>query len=78
MRIPAPVCDYTTGYLAALGTIVALGRRAHVGGSYLVRASLCQTGMWFYRLGPICDPATARGLESVDELCTKPTRPRPL
>ncbi len=71
VRIPAPVCDYTTGYLAALGTMVALQRRAHVGGSYLVRASLCQTGMWLHRLGPIYDAATARGLESVDDLCTE-------
>ena len=75
VRIPAPVCDYTTGYLAALGTMVALWRRAHVGGSYLVRASLCQTGMWLHRLGPICDPAAARGLESVDDLCTETHMP---
>ncbi len=35
--LPA-ACDYTTGYLAALGTIVALWRRSHEGGSYHVRA----------------------------------------
>ena len=45
--IPAAACDYTTGYLAALGTMAALWRRSHEGGSYHVRASLCQTGMWF-------------------------------
>ena len=50
-RMPVAACDFTTGYLAALGTLVALGRRAREGGSYHVRASLCQSGMWFTRLG---------------------------
>jgi crotonobetainyl-CoA:carnitine CoA-transferase CaiB-like acyl-CoA transferase len=45
--LPAAACDYTTGYLAALGTMAALWRRAHEGGSYHVRASLCQTARWF-------------------------------
>jgi crotonobetainyl-CoA:carnitine CoA-transferase CaiB-like acyl-CoA transferase len=61
VRMPVAACDYTTGYLAALGTLVALGRRAREGGSYHVRASLVQSGMWFARLGPICDPAQASG-----------------
>ncbi|MBA2448422.1 MAG: CoA transferase, partial [Chloroflexi bacterium] len=43
-HLPAQACDYTTGYFAALGALVALGRRARDGGSYHVRASLCQTG----------------------------------
>ena len=47
--IPSAACDYTTGSLAALGTMVALWRRSHEGGSYHVRASLSQTGMWFAR-----------------------------
>ncbi len=45
--VPAAACDYTTGYLAALGTMAALWRRAQEGGSYHVRASLCQTARWF-------------------------------
>lgn len=67
--MPAAACDYTTGYLAALGTMAALWRRAREGGSYHVRASLCQTGMWFESLGPICDPTQARGLSGVDQWC---------
>ena len=67
-RMPVAACDYTTGYLAALGTLVALGRRAREGGSYHVRASLCQTGMWFQRLGPTCDPAQASGPGEPEEL----------
>jgi hypothetical protein len=59
--IPAAACDYTTGYLAALGTMVALWRRSHEGGSWHVRASLCQTGNWLAGLGPVCDPSAATG-----------------
>jgi crotonobetainyl-CoA:carnitine CoA-transferase CaiB-like acyl-CoA transferase len=49
--VPAAACDYTTGYLAALGALVGLLRRAREGGSWHVRASLCQTGMWIQRRG---------------------------
>jgi hypothetical protein len=45
--IDAACCDYTTGYLAALGTMAALWLREREGGSYHVRASLCQTATWF-------------------------------
>jgi len=49
--VPAAATDYTTGYLAAFGAMVALARRAREGGSYLVRASLCQAAMMIGRLG---------------------------
>lgn len=45
--VPAAACDYTTGYLAALGALTALRRRENEGGSYLVRVSLARTGMWY-------------------------------
>jgi crotonobetainyl-CoA:carnitine CoA-transferase CaiB-like acyl-CoA transferase len=48
---PGAVTDYTTGFLAAFGTIVALQRRALYGGSYLVRVSLAQTAVWIRKLG---------------------------
>ncbi|NJN50658.1 MAG: hypothetical protein HC809_01550 [Gammaproteobacteria bacterium] len=48
---PAAVTDYTTGYLAAYGALVALARRAVEGGSYAVRVSLARTGMWVSGLG---------------------------
>jgi crotonobetainyl-CoA:carnitine CoA-transferase CaiB-like acyl-CoA transferase len=67
-RMPAAACDYTTGYLAALGTLAALWRRSREGGSYLVRASLAQSAMWFARLGPTCDPAQASGPGDLAEL----------
>ena len=67
-RMPVAACDYSTGYLAALGTMVALGRRAREGGSYHVQASLCQTGMWFHRLGPTCDPSMSSGPGDTSDL----------
>ena len=48
---PAAVNDYSTGFLPAYGAMVALARRATEGGSWLVQASLCQTSMWYQRLG---------------------------
>ena len=50
---PAPMCDYVTGYLAAYGAMLALGRRAREGGSYDVRVSLCQSAMFYQRQGLI-------------------------
>ncbi|WP_374570728.1 CoA transferase [Phenylobacterium sp.] len=48
---PGAVTDYTTGFLAALGSMIALRRRALYGGSYLVRVSLSRTAMWVRSLG---------------------------
>jgi crotonobetainyl-CoA:carnitine CoA-transferase CaiB-like acyl-CoA transferase len=42
--MPANTIDYGTGYLGAFGAMVALGRRAREGGSYLVRVALARTG----------------------------------
>jgi hypothetical protein len=70
-RMPVAACDYTTGYLGALGTLVALGRRAREGGSYHVRASLVQSAMWFQRLGPACDPELASGVGDPSDLTTE-------
>jgi crotonobetainyl-CoA:carnitine CoA-transferase CaiB-like acyl-CoA transferase len=52
-HLPAQVVDHATGYLAALGALVALARRAREGGSYLVRVSLAQTGRWVDALGRV-------------------------
>jgi len=51
--LPGAACDYTTGYLAAYGTLLALARRAREGGSWHVRVSLCQSGMLIYRQGKV-------------------------
>jgi len=51
--LPGAACDYTTGYLGAYGVLLALARRAREGGSYHVRVSLCQSGMFIYRQGKV-------------------------
>jgi crotonobetainyl-CoA:carnitine CoA-transferase CaiB-like acyl-CoA transferase len=53
LHLPAQVVDHATGYLAALGALIALARRAREGGSYLVRVSLVQTGRWVDSLGRV-------------------------
>jgi len=49
--------DYITGFLAALGTLAALIRRANEGGSYHVRVSLCRTAMLLLDQGENTRPA---------------------
>lgn len=51
--LPAAACDYLTGYLAAYGTLLAMHRRATEGGSWHVKASLCQSGMFLQRQGRV-------------------------
>lgn len=58
--LPAAACDYTTGYLAAYGTLLALGLRARFGGSYHVRASLCQSAMFLQRQRRTTQPELQR------------------
>ena len=65
--LPAAACDYTTGYLAAYGILLALAKRARDGGSYHVRVSLCQSGMFIYRQGKVAFPVAGLDL-SADEL----------
>jgi crotonobetainyl-CoA:carnitine CoA-transferase CaiB-like acyl-CoA transferase len=68
--LPGAACDYSTGYLAAYGTLLALARRAREGGSYHVRASLCQSGMFIYRQGKVNDVASDLNLspEALDRM----------
>ena len=50
---PVSAIDYLTGYLMAFGVLVALARRAQEGGSWMVRASLAQTGRWLVDRGQV-------------------------
>jgi crotonobetainyl-CoA:carnitine CoA-transferase CaiB-like acyl-CoA transferase len=52
-NMPVQALDYIGGYLAALGTILALARRAREGGSWRVRVSLAQVAHWLARLGTV-------------------------
>lgn len=45
--LPGSPHDYIAGYVLAFATMVALHRRATVGGSWLVRTSLVAAGEWF-------------------------------
>lgn len=56
--VPVPVCDYTTGYLGALGLLMALEKRAEVGGSWHVQVSLCRSSMFLQDLGLADAPGT--------------------
>lgn len=49
--LPAAVCDFVTGYMGALGALLALGRRAREGGSWHVQVSLCRTAMFLQDIG---------------------------
>ena len=45
-HLPVSAIDYVSGNLMAYGAMVALARRATIGGSWLVRVSLATTGRW--------------------------------
>jgi crotonobetainyl-CoA:carnitine CoA-transferase CaiB-like acyl-CoA transferase len=49
--LPVSAIDYVSGYLMAFGVCVALGRRAGVGGSWLVRVALARVGKWIVDRG---------------------------
>jgi crotonobetainyl-CoA:carnitine CoA-transferase CaiB-like acyl-CoA transferase len=74
--LPAAACDYTTGYLAAYGVLLALAKRARDGGSYHVGVSLCQSGMFIYRQGKLAFPGLGLDL-SPAELATILIESRP-
>ena len=54
--LPYSAQDYVAGYLLAFGAMVALGRRAREGGSWLVRNSLAGSGHWIRQHG-LMDPS---------------------
>lgn len=66
--------DYLTGYLGAMGAMLAMMRRAEEGGSYHVKVALTRTSMWVQDLGlceqrqlgtaPLQLPALSPALES--------------
>ncbi|HJQ57900.1 MAG TPA: CoA transferase [Vineibacter sp.] len=49
--LPCQALDHASGYLMALGAMIALLRRAREGGSWHVRVSLAQTGRWISGMG---------------------------
>ena len=53
LELPCQALDHGAGYLMAAGAMLALKRRAEMGGSWLVRVSLAQVGHWLTRLGRV-------------------------
>ena len=78
--LPVSAIDYVSGYLMALGAMLALSRRAQEGGSWLVRVSLARTGAWIVDRG-ILDPAALAGVRpelssaEIAKLCTETDAP---
>jgi crotonobetainyl-CoA:carnitine CoA-transferase CaiB-like acyl-CoA transferase len=64
--LPVYICDYSTGYLGAYGTMLALARRAEEGGSYHVKVSLCQSAMLLQRQERVAYSSEHRGLEPTE------------
>jgi crotonobetainyl-CoA:carnitine CoA-transferase CaiB-like acyl-CoA transferase len=54
-ELPAQMLDHATGYLMAIGAMMAKARQAREGGSWHVRVSLAQTGRWLWNLGRVAD-----------------------
>ena len=72
-ELPTQELDHATGYLLAFAAMTALKRRAERGGSWHVRCSLAQTGLWLRSLGRIdgmnCpDPRSADVRDLLEEL----------
>jgi hypothetical protein len=65
-NLPVQALDYIAGYLAALGAMVALARRAEQGGSWLVRVSLVQVAHWIASLGQIDGAAGMKELPEAE------------
>jgi crotonobetainyl-CoA:carnitine CoA-transferase CaiB-like acyl-CoA transferase len=68
--LPAAATDYTTGYLAAYGVMLALLKRMQTGGSYHVKVSLTRTAMWLQDLDAVNIPSVGaeNGLPDVRRL----------
>ena len=75
-ELPAQALDHATGYLLALGAMIALKRRAESGGSWRVRTSLAQVGHWLQSLPRVPDGLAtpdATGADVVDLLEKSPS-----
>lgn len=65
-ELPAQANDHAAGYLLALGTMIALARRATEGGSWRVRTSLAEVGHWLQSLPRVAGGPLAADLTGAD------------
>lgn len=63
VELPCQALDHGAGYMMATGAMMALKRRAEIGGSWLVRLSLAQVGHWLTGLGQIPDGQKAAKID---------------
>ena len=61
-ELPAQMLDHATGYLMAIGAMLARARQARDGGSWHVQVSLARTGKWLWDLGRLADGVAAGDL----------------
>ena len=54
-ELPAQMLDHASGYLMALGAMMAKARQSREGGSWHVQVSLARTGQWLWNLGRVAD-----------------------
>ena len=79
-HLPVSAIDYVSGNLMAFGAMVALARRATIGGSWLARVSLATTGRWIVDRGTFT-PEQLAGLAAdlpdaeIAALCTEVDAP---
>ena len=62
-----PVCDNVVGWLATIGVLAALRRRATEGGSYRVVVSLTRTVLWLLSMGIFAKAYAQETAGSTDE-----------
>ncbi len=76
-NMPVQALDYIGGYVAALGTMLALARQAQEGGSWRVRTSLAQIGHFLASLGTIDASQTPADLppDDIAKLMTETDSP---
>lgn len=63
VELPCQALDHGAGYLMAAGAMMALKRRAEIGGSWMVRVSLAQVGHWLTGLGRVPDGQKAAKID---------------
>ena len=69
--LPVAAIDYISGNLLAFGAMVALHRRATIGGSWLVRVSLAGVGHWMRGLGLVEGELAARASPTAPDLAAE-------
>jgi len=63
-ELPMQILDHATGYLMALGAMIAKARQVREGGSWHVQVSLARTGQWLWEMGRLPNGLAAPDITS--------------